>query len=329
MSLKSDSSTAKPSPPQVPPWATHDSSGPVGRFAPSPSGPLHFGSLITALASFLDIRAQRGQWLLRIDDLDTPRTTPGSEAAILQTLEAHHLHWDGTLTRQSDHQEHYELALHELARMEVLFFCDCSRKSLKGATTYPGTCRHRHCSPTELANHLGSVSGEHKYAIRLQMPDHELRFNDQLQGLQATHLAREGGDYIVLRRDGLISYQLAVVVDDALTAVNQVVRGADLLPTTARQQQLHEQLGSTAPSWLHLPILLNQRNTKLSKQAHSMAVTTDHVTTNLCIALQLLGQQPPPGATQWPAHELIDWATVNWSRDRLPTGESLAHFFGW
>ncbi len=332
MSLKSDSSTAKPS--SVPlaglkRGTANDTSGPVGRFAPSPSGPLHFGSLITALASFLDVRTQQGQWLLRIDDLDAPRTTPGSEATILQTLEAHQLHWDGTPTRQSDHQPHYELALQELARLDLLFFCDCSRKSLKGATAYPGNCRHRRCNPAQLAAHLRTPPDAHDCAIRLQMPDRELGFNDQLQGPQKTHLAREGGDYIVLRRDGLVSYQLAVVVDDALTAVTQVVRGADLLPTTARQQHLHEQLGCTAPTWLHLPILLNQRNTKLSKQARSLAVTAANVAANLCIALQLLGQQPPPEATLWPAHELMDWAIANWSRDRLPAGESFADFYGW
>lgn len=307
----------------------NQSSGPIGRFAPSPSGPLHFGSLVTALASFLDIHSQNGEWLLRIDDLDAPRTTPGSETAILQTLDAHHLHWDGTPTRQSDHQRHYELALHELAANELLFFCDCSRKSLKGVVAYPGTCRSKRCTADTLAAHLRLAPGEHSCAVRLQMPDRELHFADELQGWQSTHLSREGGDYVVLRRDGLISYQLAVVIDDALTAVTQVVRGADLLPTTARQLHLHEQLGYSPPSWLHLPIILNQRNTKLSKQAHSMAITTANTGQNLATALQLLGQSPPSDAHRWPGDELIDWAVKHWSRNHLPPSETLEHFYGW
>ena len=290
---------------------------------------MHFGSLVSALASDLDVRSQRGRWLLRIDDLDTPRTTAGSEDAILRTLEAHHLLWDGVPTRQTDNLDHYAHALRQLAAQDLLFFCTCSRKSLKGVRAYPGTCRAQLCSGADLATHLSIPAGEHSCAIRLRMPDQDQAFVDELQGRQQVQLMRDGGDYIVVRRDGLVSYQLAVVVDDALTGVTRVVRGADLLPTTARQQHLHTLLGYVPPAWLHLPIVLNKRKSKLSKQAHSLAVTSLRPSANLDIALQLLGQQPPTNAHRWPVAELVDWAVDTWLPAHLPPTESFEHFFGW
>lgn len=324
MSYASGNSTANPQNPAVTPV-----SGPVGRFAPSPSGPLHFGSLLTALASFLHARNQSGRWLLRIDDLDAPRTTIGSEDAIRRTLEAHELLWDGTPTRQSEHLPAYQQALVKLAQKGLLFFCTCSRKSLKGKAAYPGVCRDKRCSETALAAHLRVPAGQHTSALRLKMPCRELQFSDQLLGEQKSHLTQQGGDYIVLRRDGLVSYQLAVVIDDALTGITQVVRGADLLPTTARQQHLHELLGYSAPSWMHLPIVLNQRHSKLSKQAHSKAVTDAQPAANLNIALQLLGQQPPTNSHRWTPAQLVDWAVLNWATEKLPARESFNHFYGW
>ncbi len=303
--------------------------GPVGRFAPSPSGPLHFGSLVSALASYLDSRSQNGDWLVRIDDLDAPRTTQGSEDAILQTLEAHHLLWDGVPTRQSDNQPHYTTALQQLADKGLLFFCTCSRKSQKGLQAYPGTCRANVCSVPDLNAQLALAAGDHRSALRLQVPDCDQPFHDELQGPQTTQLMRDGGDYVVLRRDGLISYQLAVVIDDARTGVTRVVRGADLLPTTGRQHHLHTQLGYTAPSWLHLPIVLNERHSKLSKQARSLAITTAHPSTNLNMALQLLGQQPPRDAHLWSATELVGWAIDHWVPAQLPATPAFENFFGW
>lgn len=290
---------------------------------------MHFGSLVSALASYLDARNRNGSWLVRIDDLDAPRTTQGSEAAILQTLEAHQLLWDGVPTRQSDHQPHYENALQQLATDGLLFFCTCSRKSLKGLPAYPGTCRANVCSAPDLNAQLALAAGDQPSAIRLQVPDCEQPFHDELQGPQTTQLRRDGGDYVVLRRDGLISYQLAVVIDDARTGVTRVVRGADLLPTTGRQHHLHTQLGYTAPTWLHLPIVLNERHSKLSKQAHSLAITTAHPSANLNMALQLLGQQPPRDAHRWSASELVAWAIDHWVPARLPPTEAFENFFGW
>lgn len=300
----------------------------VGRFAPSPSGPLHFGSLVSALASYLDVKSGNGRWLLRIDDLDTPRSQPGSEDAILATLAAHHLHWDDTPSRQTNHLSAYQQALDQLAAENLLFFCNCSRKSLRATPVYPGTCHSKLCSPADLQEHLQGKQ-QRQAAIRIRVPDVEIHCHDELQGNSTTALGSASGDYIVFRRDGLVSYQLAVVVDDMLTGVNRVVRGADLLPTTPRQQHLHTVLGSTPPAWLHLPVLLNQQHTKLSKQSHSLPVDNQLPSTNLNIGLQLLGQNPPPDAHRMPAAELVSWACAHWQPTTLPVEETFSTFVGW
>ena len=310
--------------------------GVVGRFAPSPSGPLHFGSLISALASFLDARSKQGRWLLRIDDLDTPRTTAGSEDRILTSLRAHGLIWDDPVSRQSDHIDHYQAAVLELADRGQLFFCNCSRRSLKTSPVYPGTCRSNRCTRASLLAHL-SAEGERTHAVRLRtnddLPDAadtpQETVHDELQSTQSANDHAARGDYVVFRRDGLFSYQLAVVIDDALTGVNRVVRGADLLPTTARQQQLHRLLGTRPPVWLHLPVLLNERSTKLSKQAHSLPIEDSKAYENLHIALQLLGQRPPEQGKNQNAAQLIDWAINHWQPSRLPASETFETFFGW
>lgn len=323
MSFVSASSTA-----DTHPSSTIAKLAPIGRFAPSPSGPLHFGSLISALASFLDIRAKGGQWLLRIDDLDTPRTRAGSEDAILATLAAHELNWDGPVSRQSEHLNAYHHALHKLATQRLLFYCNCSRKSLQGTAVYPGTCHSNLCSADDLTQHLQSE--QHlRQAIRLRVPTLTIHCQDELQRDTRIELASGSGDYIVLRRDGLVSYQLAVVVDDALTGVTRVVRGADLLPTTPRQQHLHTALGSSPPVWLHLPVLLNDRQAKLSKQAHSLPVDDQHPSANIDIALQLLGQNPPSAAHAMPTAALIEWAIENWQPRKLPANETFSTFVGW
>ena len=314
--------------------ATHyprgDSRGalPVGRFAPSPSGPLHFGSLTSALASFLDVRARSGRWLLRIDDLDSPRTVSGSESAILRSLEAHGLCWDDEPVRQSDTLPQYLQTLGTLAERGCLFFCNCSRKSLRGTPVYPGTCRANTCNAADIEALAGNPTpGDH--AIRLRVPDVEICFADELLGEQRCDLATESGDYVVYRRDGLVSYQLAVVVDDILAGVNRVVRGADLLPTTARQQHLHGALDSNPPDWLHLPVLLNSRGTKLSKQAHSLPIDDSLASQSLITALQLLGQNPPDSALGTPPAEIVDWATQHWKPQNIPAQPNFQHFYAW
>ena len=300
----------------------------MGRFAPSPSGPLHFGSLVSALASFLDIRSQNGTWLLRIDDLDTLRAVPGSEDAILQSLNAHALNWDNPLSRQSQHAAAYQQALMTLAQQNRLFFCNCSRRSLRNQPVYPGTCRDNIAGPEQLAHYLNK-SGERDHAIRIRVANHGWPVQDELQIANQATTPQEQGDYVVFRRDGAVSYQLAVVVDDMLTGVNRVVRGADLFTTTARQQQLHGWLDSAPPTWLHLPVVLNQRHTKLSKQAHSLPIDDTRASLNLSIALQLLSQRPPDNAENWSPQEVVDWAIENWRPEHLPREQSFSTFVGW
>ena len=321
MSLESDSFTANRP-------ARSTGVTPVGRFAPSPSGPLHFGSLISALASYLDIRSQKGIWLLRIDDLDAPRSVSGSEEAILESLVAHGMQWDEPMSRQSEHTENYHQALHSLTERNQLFFCNCSRQSLRDTPIYPGTCRENRVSPKLLTSYLAG-RGERTHAIRLQSEDKAIAVVDELQHRDDTAQQTATGDYVVFRRDGLVSYQLAVVVDDMLTGVNRVVRGADLLATTARQQQLHGWLGGPSPSWLHLPVLLNQRNTKLSKQARSQPIDNTQASSNLATALQLLGQNLPNSAEKMRASELTQWATEHWTPSQLPGEQTFSTFIGW
>ena len=301
---------------------------PVGRFAPSPSGPLHFGSLLSALASYLDIRSRQGIWLVRIDDIDTNRSVGGSEQVILESLAAHGMQWDEPISWQSKHTQAYEQALTSLAERDRLFFCNCSRQSLKDQPVYPGTCRDNRVRPEQLRSHL-EESGERSHALRIHVPNSSVIVTDELQDSAATAKLSASGDYVVFRRDGLVSYQLAVVVDDILTGVNRVVRGADLLATTARQQELHRWLGSKSPAWMHLPILLNQRNTKLSKQAHSQPIDNSQASVNLAIALQLLGQNPPNHATAMAASELTRWATEHWQPTQLPREQTFSTFVGW
>ena len=283
--------------------------GYVGRFAPTPSGPLHFGSLLTAVASHLDARARQGAWRLRIDDLDAPRSVPGATDDILRALEAHALHWDGPVACQSDHVEHYRAALDALREQALCFRCTCSRKDLRGHRVYPGTCRRREPPATAEA------------AIRVRAPRAEYAFLDRLQGRFREHLADSAGDFLVARRDGYAAYALAVVVDDAAMDVTDVVRGADLLDATPRQLFLMDRLGMTPPRYLHLPVIADRTGAKLSKRT---AVTAIRPATfparNMHWALNLLGLDPPKLPT--PA-ELLTWATSRWDDVVLPRGRIL------
>ncbi|MEM7220899.1 MAG: tRNA glutamyl-Q(34) synthetase GluQRS [Pseudomonadota bacterium] len=290
----------------------------VGRFAPSPTGDLHLGSLFAALAGFLDARAQGGRWLLRIDDLDGPRSDPASEAQICRTLEAHGLLWDDERTYASHNLEAHEAALRRLMNAGHLFYCRCSRRMLAGTSHYPGTCRAIVQPPPEAA------------AIRVNTADAPLlRFHDRLQGDQQQSLQRAGGDFIVRRRDDLISYQLAVVVDDALSGINQVVRGADLLTETGKQLWLARLLEIDPPSYLHLPVINNRRDQKLSKQAHSAPVSGQAPGETLHLLLQLLQQAPPHDGARWSVQELLGWAVAHWRPAALPATTALTGFVGW
>ena len=283
----------------------------TGRFAPTPSGYLHFGSLVAALASFLDARAVGGRWLLRMEDLDPPREVPGARDAILRTLETYGFAWDGPVERQSDRHGAYAAAVAELLARGLAYPCSCSRRQLEGLPIYPGTCRDA-ARPLEDA------------AIRLRVPDAEYRFVDRVQGAYAQNLAREVGDFIIRRRDGLYAYQLAVVLDDAWQGITDVVRGADLLDSTPRQLYLQELLGLPQPRYLHIPLLLQPDGHKLGKSYRSPPLPADQAPALLTRALRALGQQPPAELAQGSAAEVLAWGVRHWNQAAIPRQTGLA-----
>lgn len=281
----------------------------IGRFAPTPSGLLHLGSLLAATASWLDARSHGGRWRLRIDDLDAPRLDPHAEAAILSTLEAHGLAWDGPVARQSDHVERYQAALAALA--EDCFGCACTRRQLRGVARYPGTCRD-----------LGlPLAGN---AVRLRVDDDaEADFADRVQGRCRERLAETAGDIAIWRRDGLPAYPLAVVVDDAAMGVTDVVRGADLLANTPRQVHLAGRLGLAAPTYAHVPVVVDAAGLKLSKHTAATAIDDGYARQNLATVLALLGFDVPPGAD---VAAMLSWAKGGWRMEALPRSEALPGF---
>jgi glutamyl-Q tRNA(Asp) synthetase len=269
-----------------------------GRFAPTPSGALHFGSLIAALGSFLDARAQDGEWHLRIEDVDPPRVAPGSADSILRTLEAFGFAWDGPVVYQSQRSQAYRAALERLLDAGYLYGCDCTRKMLKenarigvDGPIYPGTCRHRGL-PLQAA-------------LRFRVPDRRIVFNDLLAGRIGCDVAQECGDFVLLRADGVYTYQLAVTVDDAELGVTHVVRGADLLASTPRQIVLQQALGHATPAYLHLPVALNEDGGKLSKQTLAAPLRDDAPLPSL-LWRRLFSvwhcrkaSRPPPNSGKW------------------------------
>lgn len=277
----------------------------TGRFAPSPTGPLHLGSLLAATASWVDVRHRGGRWLLRIEDIDPPREQPGAADAILRSLDRHGLTWDGPVLWQHDRHAAYDAALKSLQTRGLVYACRCSRSALAaaGVPDCLGPCRT-----------AGHASG----AWRLSVQDAPLmHWQDALHGPQCDDLRQQCGDFVLMRRDGLPAYQLAVVVDDAASAVTTVARGADLFDNTARQCWLQQQLGLPRPEYLHLPLLLMPDGRKLSKQNHAPALTPA-ASANLCQVLHWLGQAPPPDLHQSTPAEVLDWACTHWSRARIP-----------
>ena len=279
--------------------------GYVGRFAPSPTGALHLGSLVAAVGSYLDARHNNGRWLVRMEDLDRARVVPGCSAGILRTLELFGLHWDGEVEYQSRRIERYVSALETLKSHQLTFECSCSRRQLSntGDTGYPGTCR-------------GGPTQPGPTVTRFRVPDGSVRFTDELQGPCEFDL-RALGDPVVRRRDRTLSYQLAVVVDDAQQGITHVVRGADLLDSTAWQIALQRALGLATPRYGHLPLILEPRHGKLSKSRHSLAIAAAAPAPQLIAALQLLQHPPPADAVRASTRELLAWATNSWSPQRL------------
>lgn len=279
----------------------------VGRFAPTPSGYLHFGSLVAAVASYLDARAVKGRWLVRMEDLDPPREMPGAQAAILQTLERYGFEWDGAVERQSDRGEAYAAQVEQWLRSGLAYACTCSRKQLEGSNgIYPGTCRN--------AQH--DWHGE--VAIRIRVPELEYTFNDRLQGEFRQHLGRDVGDFIIRRRDGLFAYQLAVVLDDAWQGVTDIVRGADLLDNTPRQLYLQELLGVRAPRYLHVPLIVQPDGHKLGKSYRSPPLQPEQAAPLLVRALRALGQTPPAELARATPCEVLGWGIAHWAAARIP-----------
>mgnify|MGYP000957816363 CR=1 FL=1 len=276
----------------------------VGRFAPSPSGPLHFGSVTSAVASYLNVRAQRGRWLLRIDDLDPPREEAGAADAIIRTLEALGLHWDGAIVYQSQRLAQYRAALEKLTAAGQTFICTCSRRQV-GPGAYPGTCRGK-CSTSPSTG-----------SVRVLVGDEATSFTDLLHGDCDFRLTDECGDFIVQRADGLTAYHLAVVVDDAAAGVTEVVRGGDLLDSTPRQIHLQKLLGFKHPRYAHLPVVLGGNGVKLSKQSHAQAIKPEHAPLAVFHALVFLGFTPPAELHGAAPCELLDWGLRVWRLDAV------------
>jgi len=281
----------------------------VGRFAPSPTGPLHFGSLVAALASWLDARAARGRWLVRIEDLDAPRQQPGAADLILRTLDRLGLAWDGPVLYQRLRAPLYQATLEKLQRHT--YWCGCTRREIAdsslrlaadGAQIYPGTCRP------------GLAQGKTARALRLRAGAESITFVDRVQGAQSQMLAAEVGDFVLYRADGQFAYQLAVVVDDAEQGVTDVVRGADLLDSTARQIYLQQLLGAPTPSYLHVPVALNAKHEKLSKQTGARPVDAAQRDDVVREALGFLGQ---------PETADLDEAIAAWDVGRIPRRRAI------
>lgn len=278
-----------------------------GRFAPSPSGPLHFGSLIAAVGSYLQAKSQQGQWLVRMEDIDSPRMQSGAADGILRTLERYQLLWDGDVWVQSHRLERYQQLLDLLKQQQLTYACNCNRSRIQNLPHgYDGFCRDKQLTEGSLA-------------WRLKAPATATVFTDLLAGDVHIPASLAAEDYILKRRDGLFAYQLVVVVDDLDQGITEVVRGADLIDLTTRQQALFQLLGAAAPDYLHLPVAVAEPGFKLSKQNHAPAVENWPVSDTLTAVLRFLGHPPPPELAGANAKELLAWASVNWQIRQIPT----------
>jgi glutamyl-Q tRNA(Asp) synthetase len=284
----------------------------IGRFAPSPTGPLHMGSLIAAVASYLQAKTHQGKWLIRIEDLDPPREIKGAADNIIKTLDQLGLEWDDQICYQSKRADDYADILDRLNNMDYVYSCACSRAEIHGTGTitpfgvrYAGTCRQ------------GISSRKTARSIRLKVPDKIMHFNDRIQGQYQQNLQRDIGDFIVKRADGQTAYQLAVVVDDAAQGITEIVRGSDLLDSTPRQLFLQQLLDYKTPEYVHIPVIVNPQGEKLSKQTGATAIDTDSAGTVLVHALCYLSQQPPASLQRAPIKEIWSWAIEHWQLQKI------------
>ena len=290
----------------------------TGRFAPSPSGPLHFGSLVAALASYCEVKSRQGRWLLRIEDVDTGRVVAGAGEQILRDLETFGFEWDAAVSYQSDQFEQYQHYLDKLLEQGDCYACECSRRSLRqqGVASgplgqiYPGLCRVK----------------------QLPVPEHSLRLNtenaqsvsfiDRVYGEMALNLPLSVGDFVLKRRDNIFAYHLAVVVDDELQGINQVVRGADLLENTCLHLYLQQRLSFATPEYMHIPLVNNAQGVKLSKQTGASALDHEHASALLVAALNHLGQAPQQELEHNKPREILQWAVANWNPASIPVQQA-------
>lgn len=290
----------------------------IGRFAPSPTGPLHFGSLIAAVASYCESRTHQGKWLLRMEDLDKPREIKGAASTILQQLEDYGFEWDGDVLYQSQRDDAYAAALELLQQQHLVYPCTCTRKEIADSSTkigiegaiYPGTCLKQ-----PLKQHAAR-------AWRIQSPDMMIRFEDAVQGIINQNLKHDIGDFILKRADGLFAYQLAVVVDDAAQGITHIIRGADLLDSTPRQIFLQQRMEFSTPLYAHIPVATNPAGEKLSKQTLAHSITSHNSASALFHAFKFLGQNPPDSLQHENIQVIWQWAFAHWQLALVPHSRS-------
>jgi len=290
-----------------------------GRFAPSPTGPLHFGSLLTALASYLDAKHNHGLWFVRIEDLDPPREQAHAKDDILKALKTYGLHPDDSVLYQSQRHDLYKSVCQQLLREKKAYYCTCSRSQLatfKGI--YPGTCRHA-------LNNPSMIPPEQPYSIRFKTSNIPVSFHDGLQGNFEQSITKEVGDFIIKRKDGFYAYQLAVVVDDHAQKINHVIRGADLLDNTPRQILLQQSLAYELPRYTHLPIVVNEQGQKLSKQSFATPIPIDNPVPTLLTALRVLGFKPHKDFLKESIEDILVWARNHWSINNVPRKSSVLY----
>ncbi len=291
----------------------------IGRFAPSPTGPLHFGSLVAAVASYCDARKNNGQWLLRMEDLDKPRTVKGAADTILHQLESFGFEWDGPVLYQSERDSFYHDALAALKAKLLIYPCTCTRKEIHDSSIafgiegviYPGTCLQQPIKPNA------------PIAWRIKSDNVKISFHDAIQGQISQTLNTDIGDYILKRADGLFAYQLAVVVDDAAQGITHVVRGADLLDSTPRQIYLQRMLGYQSPMYAHIPVATNAAGEKLSKQTLAKAIIDECAAELIINVLEFLGQHPEKTLNNASLQDIWHWATHHWDIQKVPRTRTI------
>ena len=291
-----------------------------GRFAPSPTGPLHFGSLVTAVGSYLEAKSRNGEWLVRIENQDKPREAPNASDQILRSLEVLGMEWDHKIIYQYNRNETYENVLSLLNNLGLTYSCVCTRKEIADSSIsgvsgqiYPGTCRNN------------GYNKDRSGSIRIRTNNNIIEFTDTLYGHISQKIENEIGDFILRRSDKIYSYQLAVVVDDAAQNITNIVRGADLLDSTPRQIYLQQALGYTIPAYMHLPVVMNKQGMKLSKQNKAAYIDLSSPIKQLIKAINFLGQEPPIDLSESNISSFWEWAIQNWDPEKINIERALAY----